>query len=331
MPANLTPQYHEAERRFKAAREPEEKLEALEEMIRIIPKHKGTDHMLADLRKRRSVLTKDIAKNKVKGRRGPSYRIPREGGGQVVLLGPANSGKSKLLKELTHANPDVAPFPYTTREPVPGMMPYEDVAFQLIDTPAITADFMVPWIVEIARSADAALLVADLSSDDTVEDIGVVLERLAEKKIELVAAVENEEEDGEAPIRRVRTMLVGNKSDAPDAGDRFEILTELLEEKYERMAVSAETGEGMQEMRGRIYTFLDVIRVYTKTPGKKTDRNEPFVLRRGSTVLNLAATVHREFADTLKYARLWGEGAYDGQSVKRDHELHDGDIVELHV
>jgi small GTP-binding protein len=328
MPANLTPQYLEAEKEFKAAKEPEEKLEALEKMIRLLPKHKGTDHMLADLRRRRSVLKRELAKAKAKAKRGPSYRIPPEGGGQVVLLGAANCGKSSLLCRLSHATPEVAAFPYTTRDPIPGMMAYEDVAFQLIDTPAVTADFMVPWMVEISRNADAALLVADLSSDDTLEDVGTVRERLAAKKVELVGRLDRE--SMASPVRSLGTVLVGNKRDAPGAADRFEILGELLAGAFPMIAVSAETGEGLDELRLQVYTFLDVIRVYTKVPGKKEDQGEPFVLPRGSTILDFATTVHRDLADSLKFARLWGEGVYDGQPVKRDHVLHDGDIVELH-
>ena len=329
MPANLTPQYLEAEKRYKAAKDPEEKLRELEEMIRLLPKHKGTDHMLADLRRRRSALKKEIAKAHAKGRRGPSYRIPPEGGGQVVLLGPANAGKSQLLRRLTNASPEVAAFPFTTREPVPGMMPYENIAFQLIDTPAITADFMFPWMVEVSRNADAALLVADLSTDDTLEDTITVKERLASKKVELVGELVRE--PGGNPIRHLGTILVGNKCDSPEAADRLELLAEILGNAFPMIAVSAETGEGLEELRNRIFKFLDVIRVYTKVPGKKPDLNSPFVLPRGSTVMDLAEEVHREFVETLKFARLWGEGAYEGQPVKRDHVLHDGDVVELHA
>lgn len=329
MPANLTPQYHEADRRFKEANDPEEKLEALEDMIRLLPKHKGTDHMLADLRRRRSVLKKEIAKGRAKGKRGPSFRIPPEGGGQVVLIGPANSGKSSLLRRLTNAMPEVAAFPFTTREPVPGMMPYENIAFQLIDTPAITADFMFPWMVEVARNADAAFLVADLSTDDTIDGVSIVRERLSSKKVELVGRAGRR--DGQSPVCELGTIVVGNKCDASEAADRFEVVKELLGGTYPTIAVSAETGQGLDELRRMIFTFLDVIRVYTRVPGRKGDTGEPFVLPRGSTVLDLAASVHREFANTLKFARLWGQGAYDGQAVKRDHVLHDGDVVELHI
>ena len=327
MPANLTPQYLEAERVFKAAKEPDAKLAALDDMIRLLPKHKGTDRMLAGLRRKRSELVDECEKAKVKGRRGPSFRIPPEGGGQAALVGAPNAGKSSLLRALTKATPEVGDFPFTTREPVPGMMAYEDIAFQLIDTPPITADFMFPWMVEICRNADAALFVADLSTDDALEHAAVVRARLAEKKVELVPQAPRE---SGAPVKRLRTLLVGNKADAAEALYRFDVLAELLGEDYRRIAVSALTGQGLPELRALLFDFMEVIRVYSKMPGKKPDMDAPFVLPRDSTVMDLARKVHRDIAERLKSARLWGEGVFEGQTVKRDHVLHDGDVVELH-
>ena len=250
MPANLTPQYLEAERVFKAAKEPDAKLAALDDMIRLLPKHKGTDRMLAGLRRKRSELVDECEKAKVKGRRGPSFRIPPEGGGQAALVGAPNAGKSSLLRALTKATPEVGDFPFTTREPGPGMMAYEDIAFQLIDTPPITADFMFPWMVEICRNADAALFVADLSTDDALEHAAVVRARLAEKKVELVPQAPRE---SGAPVKRLRTLLVGNKADAAEALDRFDVLAELLGEDYRRIAVSALTGQGLPELRALLF------------------------------------------------------------------------------
>ena len=207
MPANLTPQYYEAEKKYKSAKDPEEKLAHLEEMIRLLPKHKGTDHMFAELKKKRSVLKKDAAKAKKKARRGISYSIPREGGGQVVLLGSANTGKSSLLDSITNADSEIADYPFTTQTPVPGMMYFEDAPFQLIDTPAITDDFMFPWMVEVVRGADAALLFADLGNDNTLEGIETVREKLSEKKIELVG--EAPETDAQEPVFFLKPAMFG--------------------------------------------------------------------------------------------------------------------------
>ncbi len=327
MPANLTPQYLQAEQVFKAAREPEAKLEALDEMLRLIPKHKGTDHMVAELRRKRSELVDECEKAKIKSRKGPSFRIPPEGGGQVTLIGAPNAGKSSLLRALTKATPEVGDFPFTTREPVPGMMAFENITFQLIDTPPITADFMFTWMIEICRNTDAIMLVADLSTDDALQHVEVVRGRLAEKKVELVPRGPRE---GDAAVKHVRTLLVGNKADAPDAMERLDMLHELLGEDFRALAVSTLTGAGLPELRALVFDFLEVIRVYAKIPGKKADLDAPFVLPRGSTVLAFANKVHRDIAERLKFARLWGKDAFDGQSVKRDHVLSDGDVLELH-
>ncbi|MCX6553014.1 MAG: 50S ribosome-binding GTPase, partial [Acidobacteria bacterium] len=123
MPANLSPEYHRAEERLRGARSPDEKIAALEEMLRVIPKHKGTDHMQADLKGRIAKLRKEIGKKGGKG--GFTFIVPREGAGQVAIAGPPNSGKSSLVRALTRATPAVGSYPFTTREPVPGMMPFE--------------------------------------------------------------------------------------------------------------------------------------------------------------------------------------------------------------
>jgi len=151
--------------------------------------------------------------------------------------------------------------------------------------------------------------------------------RLAEKKVELVPQAPRE---SGAPVKRLRTLLVGNKADAAEALDRFDVLAELLGEDYRRIAVSALTGQGLPELRALLFDFMEVIRVYSKMPGKKPDMDAPFVLPRDSTVMDLARKVHRDIAERLKSARLWGEGVFEGQTVKRDHVLHDGDVVELH-
>jgi len=329
MPANLTPEYMKAEQAYKEAKDPEEKLAALKEMLSKIPKHKGTDHMQGDIKRKIAQLRKDIEQGKAQGKRGPSYKIPKEGAGQIVLLGAPNAGKSSLLSALTRAEPEIADYPFTTRTPQPGMMPFEDIAFQLVDTPPITADFMPPWMNEIVRSADGALLLADLGSDAVLEDLEACLARLADAKVELVrTAVEGE--DAHSPVRHLRTILVGNKSDAPGAQDRWGMVRDLLKDRFEALALSARTREGLEALGPLIFRLLDVIRVYTKAPGKKPDLDAPFVLARGSAVLDVARAVHKEIADRLQSARIWGSAAFEGQHVKRDYIVHDRDVIEFH-
>lgn len=336
MPANLTPQYLAAEKRFKDAGTPEEKIEALEEMMATIPKHKGTEKMRADLRRRMAKLLAEKDKKRGASRGSDVYAVPREGAAQVMLVGAPNTGKSSLLARLTHATPEIAEYPFTTRLPHPGMMPFENIQIQLVELPAIAAEYYRPWMGSILRHADMSLLVLDLDSDDLLDEVDGVMKILAEARIELLGRKAVAPESGDS-LYYCNTILLANKIDAAAAKDNLQILREFYEPKFEIMPVSARSGEGLELLPRRIFDALDLVRIYTKAPGKKVDlTTPPYVLKSGSTVLDVARTVHRDFANTLKYARVWSSGpgakhAYDGQMVERTHRLQDGDVLELHV
>jgi small GTP-binding protein len=323
MPANLTPQYLEAERRFRQATTPEEQLAALNEMMATIPKHKGTEHMRADIRRRMAKVRTEAARKRSAGR-GPTWQhVPREGAGQIVLVGPPNSGKSRLLAALSHASPIVAPYPFATRIPLPGMVSFENVQVQLVDLPPIAPETAEPWLFALIRQADAALLVADLSSDDLLSSIEDTLELVSRSNIQLVRSG--------APEDGVPTLMVAAKADVPGASERLEILRELIADRFPLLVVSAETEMNIDALRGEMFKLLDVIRVYTKAPGHRADLSAPFVLKRGATVQDAAGVVHKDFIARLKYARIWGARAFEGQMVQREHVLEDGDVLELHA
>ena len=325
MPANLTPIYLEAERRFKSAITTEEKIAALEEMMATIPRHKGTEKMQAELKRRRSKLRAEASRRPAT-RAGTIHRVEKEGVGQVALIGPPNSGKSLLVRKLTHAQPEVADYPFTTRVPLPGMMPFEDVQIQLVDLPPVHPDFPESWLYQIIRNADAALLVVDLSDPDLLEDLEMALGQVANAKVQL-----QQDEVPKAPgWMPKRTLLVANKIDLCGAPADLQILRDLYGERFELIRVSAKTGEGLEALRQAVFKMLDLIRVYTKAPGKKLERVAPYVLKRGSHLVDLAANVHHDFLAQLKYARLWRECRFEGQMVNRDHLLEDKDVVELH-
>ena len=325
MPANLTPIYLEAERRFQSAKSTEEKVAAIEEMMATIPRHKGTEKMQADLKRRLSKLRSEQARRPT-SRIDVIHRVEKEGAGQVVLVGPPNSGKSMLVRQLTHAMPEVADYPFTTRVPLPGMMPFEDVQVQLVDLPPVHPDFPESWLYQIIRNADAALLVVDLSDPDLLEDLETTLGQLASSKVQL--------DQGDLPSPpgwlRKRTLLVANKIDVTGAPEDLDILRDLYGERFALTRTSAETGEGLDSLRRAVFALLDVNRVYTKTPGKKLDLVAPYILKRGSRLIDLAGHVHQDFLAQLKYARLWRAGRFDGQMINRDHVLEDRDVVELH-
>jgi len=330
MPANLPPQYLKAEDEYRKASTPEQRLEKLRELFRLLPKHKGTEKLQSDLKQKMSQLKDEQERGKPGGKKaGLSHHVSREGAGQVVLIGPPNVGKSSLLAALTNARPAIAAYPFTTREPQPGIMMWQDVPVQLIDLPAISPEFALPWVPEVIRSADAALLVADLASDDVAEATIAVLERLAANHAELVGDLPYDVED--ESIRHVKTLMATTKLDADGAAGRLEVVREWFAPRFPVVPVSARTGEGLESLRAETYHLLGVLRVYTKVPGKPADRTRPFTLPIGSTVLDLAREIHRDFEHSLKSARIWGTGVFEGQAVKRDHELHDRDVVELHV
>lgn len=324
MPANLTPQYHAADAKYRSARTVEEKRSALEEMLQIIPKHKGTEKMQADIKRRLARLRHEQERQSAK--RGPSMHVDPEGAAQVVILGPPNAGKSSLLAALTRAEPAVAEYPFTTTRPQPGMMPYEDVQVQLVDLPPVTSQHLDPWMGNVVQSADAALLLADPTSTAVPADVEEVRERFAGLHSPLVGELPEDAATRDLPLP---TLMVVTKTDLVTPGD-VEVLRELYEGEYPLVAVSAATREGLQELKVRIWRLLGLVRIYTKPPGKKPDHSAPFVLAEGSTILDLAARIHQELPERVQYARVWG-GRVDGQKVSREYELHDRDTVELGV
>lgn len=331
MPANLTPEYRQAEEKFRQAKTNEEKLAALEEMLAVIPKHKGTEHMQGDIKRRIAKLRDLMEQRVVHGRRsGNLYNVEKEGAGQVVLLGPPNAGKSKILSRLTNAQPEIGDYPYTTQKPIPGMMEYEDVQFQIVDMPPITEEFTEPWMVAIGRNADGLLLIFDISDESVLDHIEMVLRVVEKYRLRPYGYDRSVPQDELGLIVPRKAILVANKMDIPGSEQNLEVVRELYSDRFPVIGVSAQTGDGLEELKHHIFTMMDVVRVYTKVPGRPPDLDVPYVVPRGSTVLDLAMTIHKEVAQKLKYARIWGAGKFDGQMVSREHVLEDRDILELH-
>ena len=328
MPANLPPHYHEAEKVFREAKTTEEKIEAIKTMMAIIPKHKGTDKLRGELRRKLSKLKEEEQQRKKRGKKGSLYNIEREGAGQVAIVGLPNSGKSQIVSALTSAPVEIADYPFSTRTPVPGMMTFENVRIQLIDLPPIEDEFAKSWLSGILRNCDLILLVVDGTEEPAIESEIILDELLNRYKIK---AITPEEEEVKIGNITKRVLIVVNKIDLLDSDEKFKDLEKSLPKHFPFVKISAKTGQNLDILKRSIFDLLNIIRIYTKSPGKEPDLKDPVILKKGSTVLDFARQIHKDFAKKLKYARIWGKNTYAGQRIQKDYILHDEDVVELHI
>jgi ribosome-interacting GTPase 1 len=325
MPANLNPEYFKAERWYREATTNEEKILAVERMLAVMPKHKGTDHLKADLRRKLSKL-KETPAGRGKGKQTDIFHIQRTGVGQIVLLGTPNCGKSSIVAALTNARVNVAGFPFATAAPVPGMMKFEDVQMQLVDTPPITADHSAPGQVGTYRNCDLIAVCIDLSAD-VKQQLRICLDFLESRN--LLIDEQTPAADGRGNVLGKKAFCICTKCDIAKPG-AIEALKQSSKYPFEFVEVSTKTGVGLDRLPAVFFSLLGIIRIYAKPPGKKPDMDEPFTLPAGSTVSDLATAIHRELADKLKSAKIWGTGVYKGQNVQKNHVLNDRDIIELH-
>jgi len=325
MPANLPPDYFEAERRFKQAATTAEKIAALEDLMATVPKHKGTDHLRADLRRKLSQLNKEAQEQRRKkgGGRDSLYNVPREGAAQVALAGFANSGKSSILANLTKAVPVIADYPLSTVLPCPGMMPYEDIQIQLIDLPPIPNEATDGWVSGIMRVADTLLIVIDLAEDADTQ-MELLLDQIGKWNIRT-----EKPREGETRVLVKRALVAANKKDLPGAMENFDRLRSARGSRFPMVALSCLKKEGLEDLKRGIFQLVSIIRVYSKPPGKDPDLSMPYTVPAGSTVMDVAEKVHKDFVTKLKYARVWGSAKFDGMRVERTHVLKDRDIIEL--
>jgi len=328
MPANLTPQYLEAEAKFKQAKTVPEKIKALEVMMAVIPKHKGTEKLRGQLKSRMAKLKEELQKRPTLGRAEQAYNIKREGAAQVVLLGVPNSGKSTLFSQVTHAFSEVADYPFTTQKPIAGMMKFENIQIQLVDTPPIQLDHIEPGLSNLIRNADALLLIIDLT-EDPVFQMEILQEELKQMKIEIVGKGSTPSLEGGWGSKKA--LLLGNKCDVSNAIGGYRIFETRFKDTFPILPISAKEGMNVEELKKEVYQLLEIIRIYTKVPGKEPDLTEPVILKMGSTVGDVALSIHKDFFAKLRYAKIWGSGKFDGQMVKRDHQINEGDVIELHI
>jgi uncharacterized protein len=328
MPANLPPQYKEAEERYRQARTTPEKILALEEMLAIIPHHKGTDKLIAQLRKRLSQHKEESQRRPSTSRQIDPFVIKKEGASQVVLVGLPNCGKSQILASLTNALPLIADYPFTTRVPLPGMMKFENIQIQLLDAPPLMDEYAESGLFNLIRNADALAVVLDLTEDCGTQ-IDLILEELARRRIKILK--KGEEKKFEIGLSHKRAVFIANKADLREAQENCRDFLNKFSKIYPILCTSAKENLNLDSLKREIFAILDTVRAYTKAPGKTADLDDPVILPKGSTVLDFASQIHKDFVQKLKFARIWGGEKYDGQMVQRDYVLRDGDIIELHV
>jgi len=327
MPANLTPEYHKADKWFKSATTDSERLLALEEMLRVIPKHKGTEHMRAELKRKLSKM-KDSAHSAKKhgGKHIDIFHVPKSGSGQIALIGTPNCGKSSLVDAISNAKVNIADYPFSTTEPVPGMAHHEDVPIEFVDMPPISTEHTAAGQVGTYRNCDIILIVIDLSAP-IAEQLEVSLDYL--KSHRLLYDEQTPAVDANGNQLGKKALIAATKMDEA-LGDAVQTLKELCPSRIDIVQTSAIIDETLEELTAKIFNLLDIVRVYAKKPGKEPDMKDPFTLPRGSAVTDLATLIHRELAEKLKSARAWGLAVHDGQNVHRTYELNDKDVIELH-
>lgn len=329
MAANLTFYYYRAEEQYRRAQTCEERLHCLERMLQVIPKHKGTDHLQAAIRTKIKEARAEVQAERDAPKKGRAFKIPRQGAGTVVVIGAPNSGKSRIVAELTNADPEVAVYPFTTREPFPAMMSWKDVLIQLVDTPPVSQTPLEPFLVNYVRTADLVLLVFDGSSDDAPEETLNIVQQLEQRKTLLDSVTGYDETDFSR--LRIQTLLAVTRADVPDADLRISLFQEMAPRELPVISVELQREESQEVLRDSIFKSLNLIRVYTKSPGKTAVFEEPFAIPVGATVETLAERVHQDFVDRLRFAKVWGAAVHDGQQVGREHVLEEGDMVELHT
>ena len=328
MPTNLPPEYFKADQAFREAESSSAKIAALEEMMSTIPKHKGTDKLRAELRRKISRLKDDQKKKKGAVKHESEYHIEKEGAGRVVLVGFENVGKSSIVDVLTHATPKISEAPFTTWQPSPGMMEIEDIQVQLIDTPPLSKEHNQPELFDLIRSSDLILIIVDIQATP-FQQLEDSLKLLNEHKI--IPKQRESATNDERRIQFIPVLIVVNKDDDDKFDEDFKVFKELLEVRLPLLPISVTNRRNFDKLKNQIFDSLEIIRIYSKPPGKDPDLTKPFILKKGNTIEELAGKVHHDFQQKLKTARVWGSNVYDGQLVGKDHILHDKDIVELHI
>lgn len=307
MPVNAGPEYAAAEVEYQKAKTPQEKIKALERMYTLAPKHKSSEGLLMEIKTKISKLRQKIEKERAKKASGFSLSIKKEGAAQITLVGLPNSGKSTILNKLTGAKVEIASYQFTTKNPEIGVMDYNGIKIQLIEIPAIFKNFSEsekgPAYLAIARSSDLIIIVIDGTAS-------------CEQDLKLV----------EQEFNNCNIKLKKIKDKDPEAKKCLVVVNKVMNNFKCNYPVC-----WVDDLKQAAWNMLDLIYVQTKMPGKKPDF-PPVSLKKNSTIQDLAEIVHKDFIKNFKYARIWGKSVkHPGSTVGSDHQLEEGDIIEIHT
>jgi uncharacterized protein len=298
MPINAGHEYFTAEKEYLAAQTVDDKIVKLEALIRAAPKHKGSERLLAGLRLRLKKLKEGAEKAR---KTGGGKKGLRKEGYQCVLLGMTNSGKSSLLAKLTNAQASVGEFPFTTKSETVGTMDYEGVKCQIVDTASIGSE---EFDIGLVNTADCLLIVVD-----KLDDISKVEEVVGKSSGDRLIVINKVDKYNDVELRKLRERVKSKRLNA--------------------ILISCVNNYGIDELKSEVFSKMEVVRVYTKEPGKaRTDR--PMVLPIGSDVGDVAEMILKGFGKKVKEARLTGpSGKFVNQKVGLGHEVKDKDVVEF--
>ena len=392
MPTNLPPEAKDKWAEVEATNDPKLKLQKYQEFLSEVPQHKGTMKLRGQVKKKMATIRKDLDDKKRKGTGkgggGPKIFIEKEGAAQIALLGMTNVGKSSLLAALTNAKVEVSPNPYTSREPVPSIMSYKDIRFQVVEAPAMmegSADGKAWGMATLgsARNADGLIFMVDLS-DNPISQLDLILVELEKARVlvskpkgrvdidrkhvgvslrivlvgKLLGCSMREVEallrsyrindaivkiSGEITLDEIEdaifestiykpALIIANKTDLKGAEANLRRLEAHVNGKLPIIAVSCEKRRGLERVGEELFKIMDITRIYTKEPGNRLPSSNPFTLKRGATLQDLAKSIHGEFVKEFAFARVWAKRlVFSPQKVGLSFILEDGDVVEIHT
>ena len=259
------------------------------------------------------------SKKKGKKREYDPFDIKKSGDARIALFGMTNVGKSTLMNAITNSKSKTGNFSTTTMSALGGTCMYEGVQIQLVDLPGFVY-YNDDWkinkqIIRVSRTSDAVVIVIELDSEVKAQ-YDFLVEQL--QKADIIM-------DG-VPVIPIK--IIATKGDLPYSKEHFELLKSYC--AYDIIPITIKNEKSLKDLKKSLYDLVEIMKIYTKRHHYKPNLNTPFVVHISATVGKIAKKVHKDFFTDFNYAKVWGKSVeFDGKRVGIDHELMDGDIVEI--